>query len=84
MARDHLLVIDQGTTSSRAVVYDRQARPVGQGQREVLPSYPKPGWVEHDPEALVELGRAVSSRKPSASSGSAGRSSGRHRPDQPA
>ncbi len=54
MQRDHLLVVDQGTTSTRAVVYDRQLRPVGQGQVEVLPSYPKPGWVEHDPEALVD------------------------------
>jgi glycerol kinase len=53
MARDHVLVIDQGTTSTRAVVYDRQLRPVGQGQAEVPPSYPRSGWVEHDPDALV-------------------------------
>src|SRR5262245_46776255 len=54
MARDYLLVIDQGTTSTRAVVYDRGLRPVGQGQAEVPPSYPQPGWVEHDPEAIWE------------------------------
>jgi glycerol kinase len=53
MARDYLLVIDQGTTSTRAVVYDRELRPVGQGQTEVLPTYPRSGWVEHDPDALV-------------------------------
>ena len=53
MARDHLLAIDQGTTSTRAVVYDARLRPVGQSQVEVLPSYPKPGRVEHDPRALV-------------------------------
>lgn len=53
MSRDHLLVIDQGTTSTRAVVYDAKLRPVGQGQVEVPPSYPRPGWVEHDPEALI-------------------------------
>lgn len=53
MARDHLLVIDQGTTSTRVLVYDNEARPVGLGQVEVLPSYPKPGWVEHDAEALL-------------------------------
>ncbi len=53
MARDHLLVIDQGTTSTRAVVYDARLRAVGQGQAEVLPTYPRSGWVEHDPEALV-------------------------------
>ena len=53
MARDHLLAIDQGTTSTRAVVYDSRLRPVGQGQAEVPPSYPQPGWVEHDPGALI-------------------------------
>ena len=53
MARDRLLVIDQGTTSTRAVVYDGEAQPVGQGQVEVPPTYPKPGWVEHDPAALL-------------------------------
>ena len=54
MARDHLLSIDQGTTSTRVVVYDARLRPVGQGQAEVPPTYPKPGWVEHDPTALVD------------------------------
>src|SRR6476659_2487620 len=53
MARDHLLVIDQGTTSSRAVVYDDRLRPRGQGQAEVPPTYPQPGWVEHDTAPLV-------------------------------
>jgi glycerol kinase len=53
MARDHLLVIDQGTTSTRAVVYDARLKPISQGQVEVPPSYPQPGWVEHDPEALI-------------------------------
>ena len=53
MARDHLLAIDQGTTSTRAVVYDARLRPVGQGQAEVPPTYPREGWVEHDPAALV-------------------------------
>jgi glycerol kinase len=47
------LAIDQGTTSSRVVVYDRRLRPVGQAQAEVLPTYPQSGWVEHDPAALV-------------------------------
>ena len=50
---DHLLVIDQGTTSTRAVVYDSKLQPVGQGQAEVLPTYPRSGWVEHDPDALI-------------------------------
>jgi glycerol kinase len=53
MTRDHLLVIDQGTTSTRAVVYNARLQVVGQGQAEVLPTYPQSGWVEHDPEALL-------------------------------
>ncbi len=53
MARDHLLVIDQGTTSTRAVLYNARLQPVGQGQTEVLPSYPRSGWVEHDADALI-------------------------------
>jgi glycerol kinase len=53
MTRDHLLVIDQGTTSTRAVVYDSRLHPVGQSQLEVLPSYPRSGWVEHDPDTLI-------------------------------
>src|SRR5579884_3270790 len=54
MARDHLLAIDQGTTSTRAVVYNQRLEPVGQAQAEVLPAYPQSGWVEHDPAALVD------------------------------
>jgi glycerol kinase len=54
MARDHLLALDQGTTSTRAVVYDRRLQPVGQAQAEVLPTYPQSGWVEHDPKALLD------------------------------
>ncbi len=53
MARDHLLVIDQGTTSTRSVVYNAKLEPVGQGQIEVLPTYPQSGWVEHDPDSLI-------------------------------
>src|SRR5580692_11226839 len=53
MARDHVLAIDQGTTSTRAVVYDLRLHALGQGQAEVSPTYPQSGWVEHDPAALV-------------------------------
>ncbi len=53
MTRDHLLVIDQGTTSTRAVVYDDQLQPTGQSQAELLPHYPQSGWVEHDPVSLI-------------------------------
>ena len=54
MSADHLLAIDQGTTSSRVVVYDSRLQPVGQAQVEIPPTFPNPGWVEHDPKALVD------------------------------
>ncbi|HET6628298.1 MAG TPA: glycerol kinase GlpK [Woeseiaceae bacterium] len=49
---DYLLGIDQGTSSSRAVVFDRRLQPVASAQQEFAQSYPQPGWVEHDPEAI--------------------------------
>jgi glycerol kinase len=51
-AADHLLAIDQGTSSSRAVVFDRNARPIATTQQEFRQYYPRPGWVEHDPEEI--------------------------------
>jgi glycerol kinase len=52
MPSDHILAIDQGTTSTRAILFDSQARCVAQGQRELAQHYPRPGWVEHDPEDI--------------------------------
>ena len=48
----HVLAIDQGTTSSRAIVFDDAFRPVATGQREFEQHFPQSGWVEHEPEAL--------------------------------
>ena len=45
---DYILSIDQGTTSSRAVVFDRAGQPVAIAQREFAQHFPQPGWVEHD------------------------------------
>ncbi|WP_432264284.1 glycerol kinase GlpK [Bordetella genomosp. 12] len=45
---DYVLALDQGTTSSRAIVFDRQGAVRGVGQREFRQYYPRPGWVEHD------------------------------------
>ena len=45
-----ILAIDQGTTSSRAMLFDRSGRPLGQAQREFPQHYPQSGWVEHDAE----------------------------------
>ena len=47
-----LLVIDQGTTSTRSIVFDRAGQPLAAAQREFPQHYPRPGWVEHDPEDL--------------------------------
>jgi glycerol kinase len=49
---DHVLAIDQGTTSTRALLFDREARPVSAAQREIRQHYPQRGWVEHDPEEI--------------------------------
>ena len=48
----HLLAIDQGTSSSRAIVFDAQGRVVATGQRPFDQIFPQDGWVEQDPEAL--------------------------------
>ena len=44
----YLLALDQGTTSSRAILFDRQQRIVGSAQKEFTQYYPQEGWVEHD------------------------------------
>ncbi len=51
---NHILALDQGTSSSRSIVFDRAGRIVAMAQREFAQSYPRPGWVEHDPEAIWE------------------------------
>ena len=45
----YLLALDQGTSSSRSIVFDRDGRIVAVAQRELAQMYPHPGWVEHDP-----------------------------------
>jgi glycerol kinase len=64
---EHILVIDQGTTSTRAIVFGSSAEPIAMAQEEFPQIYPHPGWIEHDPEDLwrttlttarVALGRA--------------------------
>ena len=60
---DHLLAIDQGTTSTRAILFDAALVPVAAAQQEFPQIYPAPGLVEHDPEAIwtttVETVRAA-------------------------
>lgn len=49
---DHVLALDQGTTSSRSIVFSRDGRTVAQDQQEFPQIFPQPGNVEHDPEAI--------------------------------
>ncbi len=51
---NYILALDQGTTSSRAILFDSGGRVVGLAQQEFPQLYPQPGWVEHDPEAIWE------------------------------
>jgi len=57
---DHILAIDQGTTSTRAILLDSTAQPVAIAQRELQQHYPELGWVEHDPEDIWRDALAVS------------------------
>ena len=51
---DYILAIDQGTTSSRAMVFDGEQNVIGVSQKEFTQIYPDSGWVEHDPEEIWE------------------------------
>jgi glycerol kinase len=55
MAGDYVLAIDQGTTSSRAIVFNHDSATVGEAQREFTQHYPRPGWVEHDANEIWEV-----------------------------
>ncbi|MGA2762319.1 MAG: glycerol kinase GlpK [Spirochaetia bacterium] len=48
----YILALDQGTTSSRAILFDRSGRAISASQKPFTQSHPKPGWVEHDPEEI--------------------------------
>src|SRR5262245_10159800 len=62
----YIVGIDQGTTSTRAIVFDQGLAPLAIVQREFRQIYPAPGWIEHDPEDLwhtaVETVRAALSK----------------------
>ena len=47
-----ILALDQGTTSSRAIVFDQDGAILGVGQQELTQIYPQPGWVEQDPQEI--------------------------------
>ena len=57
--KDYILAIDQGTTGSTAILFDREGQPVSPAYREVRQIYTQPGWVEHDPKELFSASVAV-------------------------
>src|ERR1700722_5518458 len=50
----YILSVDQGTTSCRAILFDRTGATLGVGQKEFRQSFAQPGWVEHDPLEILE------------------------------
>jgi len=52
MKKGYILSLDQGTTSSRAILFDTDGQPVASSRKEFTQIFPKPGWVEHDPEEI--------------------------------
>ncbi|HEY4371212.1 MAG TPA: glycerol kinase GlpK [Burkholderiales bacterium] len=55
----HILALDQGTTSSRAILFDRAGRIVAMAQKEFRQIFPQAGWVEHDPEEIWQTQLSV-------------------------
>ena len=53
----YVLALDQGTTSSRAILFDEHGAPVSMAQREFRQIFPQPGWVEHDPKEIFTTQR---------------------------
>jgi glycerol kinase len=58
----HLLAIDQGTTSTRAILFDTEGVPRAAAQSELPQIFPQPGWVEHDPEEIWRATVSVARR----------------------
>ncbi len=48
----HIVALDQGTTSTRAIVFDARLTPIAMAQQEFRQIFPASGWVEHDPEDI--------------------------------
>ncbi len=63
-----MLALDQGTTSSRAIVFDAEGRALASAQREFRQIFPQPGWVEHDPKEIFATQRETA-RQAAAQSG---------------
>ena len=58
-SKEFIMALDAGTSSSRAIVFDRERHIVAVAQREFRQIYPQPGWVEHDPVEIWDTQLAV-------------------------
>ena len=56
---DYILSLDQGTTSSRAILFNKAGKIISSAQKEFTQIFPKPGWVEHDPVEIWERTQEV-------------------------
>jgi len=54
MSKEYIGAIDQGTTSTRFMVFDREGKVISSAQKEHRQIYPQPGWVEHDPLEIID------------------------------
>ena len=52
--KQYIMALDQGTTSSRCILFDKAGTICSIAQKEFTQIYPKPGWVEHDPDEILE------------------------------
>ncbi len=59
MSQQYVASIDQGTTSTRCILFDRSGKPIAMAQKEHRQIYPQPGWVEHDPLEIWENTQTV-------------------------
>jgi len=59
MSQTYILALDQGTTSSRAILFDKQSRIIAKAQQEFTQYFPKAGWVEHDPNEILSSQMSV-------------------------
>lgn len=59
MGKNYVMALDAGTTSNRAIIFDKNSKIVGVAQREFTQHFPKPGWVEHDADEIWSTMHAV-------------------------
>lgn len=59
--KKYIMALDQGTTSSRCIIYNKKGEVISQAQKEFGQIYPKAGWVEHDPMEIwsTQIGEVV-------------------------